>query len=611
MNQFYKAFVFSVFLPLGLSAQNYGQMMFPHSAGGSKLCDALTIEHHTTTPGYVMVGYKDTSSASTYNFIIDRTALGGAVNAPNNSFQKAYRIHANPNEECDYLIRPVNNCSGLSIIETNGANAPGQPLARFAVAGAYSEACFFALFDISGNCVFSTSYKFPARSVSNVTQPKIIECTNTPGEYILCGSFNRTMYALRVDANGNVMWSHFYPIQGEPRDMIPAAYGPNKDNEFLVVGKTYVNEVNTGSDGIIMMLDQQNGSVIKTLRISIWPYNYSPPSILGNQHFNAIEVVRKFGAQQCGYMIGGYTDSFSSVYHGSGLIYRVDSLLNIQNIEIHTSPLDTLGAEVVDIMARKAIVPNGPGTHFRYYLLMKSDSGITVINRGNALNVANLGFNYNYKIPGRVLHGCKLGMINDMNSPYGGLQIYNTYYGSSGNTQASHHLITAYFNGITACNSFTNQTLYTNPASSAIYDTIVPYGSLSRCPSFMITNKEDPGSVVMCGPLDSIAGGYNGRMFQAQKPLQPEGTISTQLYPNPAKTNCTIAYAIHQNSRVKLELYNMLGQWVYTIENTQKEAGTYQTEIKLSELGLEKGMYFVNYGLGEETGSCKLLFEGE
>ena len=585
-------------------------MMYPHSAGGTKMCDALTIEQHTIAPGYVMVGYKDTSAANSFNFIIDRTGLGGQIGSQNNTFQKAYQIHANPNEECDLVIRPVTNCAGVSIIETNGANGPGQQAARYALAGAYSEACFFALMDHAGNAIFASSYKFPSRTNTVVTQPKIIECSNTPGEYIICGGFNRTMYALRVDAIGNIMWSHLYPIEGEPRDMIAAAYGPNKDNEFIIVGKTWLDKVNTAIDGFVMKLDQQNGNVILSRRLAIWPYNFGLNN-LGNQYFNAIEVVKKEGLQPYGYMLGGYTDSFSNVVYGSGLLYRVDSVLTMQNAEIYTSPFDSLGGEIVDIMRRERIITNNPNFLNHYYLLMKTDSGVTVIKRDNFSGWNNPGQGYHYKNPGKILQACKLGMINDMNSLYGGLQIYNTFYGASGSTLPAHHLLTTYFTGQTACNSFTSVPPYSQPATMHFIDPIMPFGSLIRCPSFMLTTKEDPGSVSICGPAISIPGGDNSRSVNAPALLKPEGTFYTRVFPNPTKNKSRVEYSIQENSTVKLELYNMLGQLVSIIEETQKEAGSYQTEIDLGALGLEKGVYFVKYKLGIENGSCKLIFEGE
>lgn len=614
MKRFYKALVFIVFLPLGMSAQNYGQVMYPHSAGGSKMCDALTLEQHTLNAGYVMVGYKDTSAAGAYNFIIDRTVLGGAVSLQNNTFQKAYQIHANPNEECDLQIRPVNNCAGVSIIETNGANGPGQIGARFALAGAYSEACFFALLDPLGNALFSTSYKFPSRTNTLVTQPKIIECTNTPGEYIICGGFNRTMYAFRIDASGNILWSHLYPIEGEPRDMIAAAFGPNMDNEFIVVGKTWMDAANNGIDGFLMKLEQQNGNVVIFRRLHMFPYNAGPNN-LGNQYFNTIEVVKKeypspfFSPNWLlpyGYAVGGYSDAFSLTPAGTALHYRVDSVLWHQNLDIYTSPLDTTGGEIVDILRRQRNVPNN---RYHYYLLMKTDSGITVIKRDNIIQAINPAQGFHYKNPGKVMKACKLGMVNDMTSVFGGLQIYGTIYNGLNATLPAHNIIKTYFTGETACNSFTSIPMSGGAATQHFIDIIVPFGGLNRCPSFNLTSKEDPGYTDVCGPLSSITGGDNSRIISSAGTTKPEGTLYAKLYPNPAKTNCTITYAIQQNSRVKLELYNMLGQWVCTVEDEQKEAGTYQTEIKLSELGLEKGMYFVNYSLGGETGSCKLLYE--
>ncbi len=616
MNRLYKALFISVFAPLWLCAQNYGQMMYPHSAGGTKLCDALTIEQHTLAPGYVMVGFKDTSSAGVFNFIIDRTGLGGVVNIQNNNFQKAYQIHANPNEECDLLIRPVTNCAGVSIIETNSPNGSSPAVAKFALAGAYSEACFFALLDHSGNPLLATSYKFPSRTNTLVTQPKIIECSNTPGEYIICGGFNRTMYALRINASGTVLWSHLYPIEGEPRDMIAAAFGPNMDNEFIVVGKTWKDATNNGVDGFLMKLDQQNGNVYIFRRLHMFPFNAGPNN-LGNQYFNTIEVVKKeypspfFSPNWVlahGYAVGGYTDAFSQTPAGTALHYRVDSTLWHQNLDIYTSPLDTTGGEIVDILRRQRNVPNN---RYHYYLLMKTDSGITVIKRDNIVQAINPAQGIHYKNPGKIMKACKLGMVNDMTSAFGGLQIYGTLYNGFNMTLPAHNVIKSYFTGETACNSFTNTSMSAGAATQHFIDTIVPFSGLNRCPSFNLTVKEDLGSTHICGPLGSIPGGDNSRMAGTDGTLKPEGSFYAKLFPNPAKNKTTFAYSLEQNETVVIELYNMLGQLLGSVENTQKEAGTYQTEIDLNSYGLGKGVYFVKYHLGNETGSCKILFEGE
>jgi hypothetical protein len=58
----------------------------------------------------------------------------------------------------------------------------------------------------------------------------------------------------------------------------------------------------------------------------------------------------------------------------------------------------------------------------------------------------------------------------------------------------------------------------------------------------------------------------------ASPPL-PQKTALAHPYPNPANPTSTIQYALHAPSRVKIEIYNALGQRVRTLLNEDKPAG--------------------------------------
>ncbi|MBK7259731.1 MAG: T9SS type A sorting domain-containing protein [Ignavibacteriae bacterium] len=62
-----------------------------------------------------------------------------------------------------------------------------------------------------------------------------------------------------------------------------------------------------------------------------------------------------------------------------------------------------------------------------------------------------------------------------------------------------------------------------------------------------------------------------------------------QAYPNPFNPSTRIRYAVPEAARVRIGVYNQLGQQVRTLVNEFQEAGMY--EITLNADGLPSGVY--------------------
>jgi len=82
-------------------------------------------------------------------------------------------------------------------------------------------------------------------------------------------------------------------------------------------------------------------------------------------------------------------------------------------------------------------------------------------------------------------------------------------------------------------------------------------------------------------------------------------------YPNPFNPSTTIVYGVPKDGSVRLEVFNMLGQRVRTLVNTQHSAGTY--EIKwdgTNESGkiVSGGIYFYRLNTGDLSLTKKMLF---
>jgi hypothetical protein len=63
----------------------------------------------------------------------------------------------------------------------------------------------------------------------------------------------------------------------------------------------------------------------------------------------------------------------------------------------------------------------------------------------------------------------------------------------------------------------------------------------------------------------------------------------TQNFPNPFNPATTVQYGLPRNSRVKLHIYNILGQQVAELVNADQTAGTYRVVWKAD---VASGMYF-------------------
>ncbi|MEW6681272.1 MAG: T9SS type A sorting domain-containing protein [bacterium] len=80
----------------------------------------------------------------------------------------------------------------------------------------------------------------------------------------------------------------------------------------------------------------------------------------------------------------------------------------------------------------------------------------------------------------------------------------------------------------------------------------------------------------------------------------PQISELLQSYPNPANQGCYIPFKLAKDANVSLEIYNILGQKVRTIEIGQRKAGSYTQKDRAiffdlkndSGQNLSSGLYF-------------------
>lgn len=78
------------------------------------------------------------------------------------------------------------------------------------------------------------------------------------------------------------------------------------------------------------------------------------------------------------------------------------------------------------------------------------------------------------------------------------------------------------------------------------------------------------------------------------------------IYPNPAKNFFNIEYTLVKNAEVQIELYNIIGEHIKTIQNSNSQyKGMYSQHI--SSEGLKPGLYFIKMIINHKESMIKLI----
>lgn len=87
-------------------------------------------------------------------------------------------------------------------------------------------------------------------------------------------------------------------------------------------------------------------------------------------------------------------------------------------------------------------------------------------------------------------------------------------------------------------------------------------------------------------------------------PTRPKTFALQAAFPNPSRGQTVIKYQLPNASNVRLQVYNVVGQLVKTVDEGQKTAGYHQ--IKLSNGALPNGVYFCRLQAGECLATRKM-----
>src|SRR6185436_12094210 len=79
------------------------------------------------------------------------------------------------------------------------------------------------------------------------------------------------------------------------------------------------------------------------------------------------------------------------------------------------------------------------------------------------------------------------------------------------------------------------------------------------------------------------------------------------VIPNPYSGNTSISYTLNDNSKVKIEVLNVMGQQVKNIFNDTQEAGDYHYEFSAKALGYAAGIYTVRVYINDQVFTKRIL----
>ncbi len=119
---------------------------------------------------------------------------------------------------------------------------------------------------------------------------------------------------------------------------------------------------------------------------------------------------------------------------------------------------------------------------------------------------------------------------------------------------------------------------------------------------FIPTNNMTPWrtNVIPYDGSDYVRVGVDG-----DKSLLPKQFSLSQNYPNPFNPSTTIRFALPQQTLVQLDVYNLLGEKVAELINTEMPAGYHQTVLDASSLS--SGVYFYRIQAGTFISTKKLM----
>jgi len=100
---------------------------------------------------------------------------------------------------------------------------------------------------------------------------------------------------------------------------------------------------------------------------------------------------------------------------------------------------------------------------------------------------------------------------------------------------------------------------------------------------------------------------YSSAVISVKEIDRTSNTARLNAYPNPYSSNATIEIYVPKSSQIKLEVFDIVGKKIQTLDNSQKVNGIYNYNFSAKNLNYGAGIYFVKLSVGDQQKVIKIV----
>jgi len=522
-----------------------GDTVWTRAYGGINSDDGRSVQQ-TTDGGYIIAGYTNTFGAGNYDVYLIKTDAGGdtlwtgtfgygdEISDQGQSVQQTF--------DGGYIVVGHTGREGNNDVYLVKTDAAGDSLWTRAYGGSESD---------------------KGLSVQQTADSGYI----VAGYAQSFGAGGSDIYLLKTDASGDTLWTRTY---GGSEDDEAYSVQQAIDGGYILAGFTMEED----DENLYLVKTDANGDIVwtRTYGGSSTDWGYSVQQITDG-----------------GYVIAGYTRSFGA---GSYDVYLLKT----------DSNGDTLWTRTY----------GGTDTDRGYFVQQTTDGGYIVAGQTRSFGAGNYDF-YLLKIAGElpetsieiipddppvtVPQGGRFGFTGSLTNNTEDPQVVDAWVMASGPAKEIYGPFKEFYDVPLAPSQSRSRHFsqrVPNLAPLGFYDYIAYCGDY---PSTVIDSSFFQIEVIAGEASGSNGWILTGSFLEGDLADLPSDFVLIRNYPNPFNASTVISYELPTSSLVKLEVYNISGQKVATLVDSQQEAGYRSARWDASEVS--SGLYFYKLTAGD------------
>jgi hypothetical protein len=536
-----------------------GNALWDRNYGGDYQDVAYSVQQ-TSDGGYIIVGYTESYGAGSEDYYIVKT----------NSIGDPLWTRAYGGSSYDYGHCVQQTSDGGYII----------------VGTAYSFGSFCDIWllktDSSGDTLWTRTY-----GGSNYDEGWYVQQTSDGG-YIITGctkSFGPgeySVYLVKTNSSGDTLWTRVY---GGTRADYGRCVQQTSDGGYIVAGYTW--SFGAGWEDLYLLKTDSSGDTLWT-------------RVYGGSDKDYGRSVNQ--TSDGGYIISGDTKSF-----GTG-----------SNYDVYLLKTDSSG----DTLWTRRY--GGDWNEQGWSVQETSEGGYIIAGTTNSFGAGNYDV-YLVRVAGEELPAVSIELVPDHSPvivPRGGsFGFTGTVTNNTDVHQRVDIWLMAYVPGIgmygplrdysnVPFNPHQSRSAHLNqniPNIAPISDEYIYYGYVGDYPDIVIDSSYFPFEVTAKG--FAKAGGSDwiltGSFLEGDEVNLPAEFALSGSYPNPFNAETVIEYQLPEASEVRLEVYNILGEKVATLVDSEQKAG--YRSVVWDASNMSSGLYFYKLSAGDFTQTKRMM----